>query len=152
MSCQPTCNFGMVVFSNKQKTNSRTVLKNNFRKTVIKVMTVLLVTFVSSQKNYFCLIIIIYLLTARVVGVPQMISQPVFSIFPSSPLNPYVINLPPYVIKLLTDKYNRHMCLGSLDNTLCSPCHTANTALVDPSMSRAPLLLALPPISAAETK
>ena len=32
------------------------------------------------------IIIIIYPLTARVVGAPQMISQPVFSIFPCSPL------------------------------------------------------------------
>ena len=32
------------------------------------------------------IIIIIYLLTARVVGTPQMTSQPVFSIFPYSPL------------------------------------------------------------------
>ena len=32
------------------------------------------------------IIIIIYSLTARVVGAPQMISQPVFSIFPCSPL------------------------------------------------------------------
>ena len=31
-------------------------------------------------------IIIIYPLTARVVGAPQIISQPVFSIFPCSPL------------------------------------------------------------------
>ena len=34
----------------------------------------------------FHVIIIIYPLTARVVGVPQMISQPVFSIFPYSSL------------------------------------------------------------------
>ena len=32
------------------------------------------------------LILIIYPLTARVIGAPQMISQPVFSIFPCSPL------------------------------------------------------------------
>ena len=32
------------------------------------------------------IIIIIYPLTVRVVGVPQMISQPAFSIFPCSPL------------------------------------------------------------------
>ena len=32
------------------------------------------------------IIIIIYPLTTRVVGAPQMISQPVFSIFPCSPL------------------------------------------------------------------
>ena len=34
------------------------------------------------------IIIIIYPLTARVVEAPQMISQPVFSIFPCSPLPP----------------------------------------------------------------
>ena len=32
------------------------------------------------------MIIIIYLLTAKVFGAPQMISQPVSSIFPCSPL------------------------------------------------------------------
>ena len=34
----------------------------------------------------FIITIIIYPLTARVVGAPQMISQPVSSIFPCSPL------------------------------------------------------------------
>ena len=37
--------------------------------------------------GYFCTyIIIIYPLTARVIGAPQMNLQPIFSIFPSSPL------------------------------------------------------------------
>ena len=45
----------------------------------------------SSFFFFYCIcgdliIIIIYPLTARVVGAPQMISQPVSSIFPSSPL------------------------------------------------------------------
>ena len=35
---------------------------------------------------FIIIIIIIYPLTTRVVGAPQMISQPVFSIFPCSPL------------------------------------------------------------------
>ena len=43
---------------------------------------------IGGQRLYYNRIrfIIIYPLTARVVGAPQMISQPVFSIFPCSPL------------------------------------------------------------------
>ena len=37
-------------------------------------------------KDMLIIVIIIYPLTARVVGAPQMILQPVFSIFPCSPL------------------------------------------------------------------
>ena len=40
------------------------------------------------------IIIIIYPLTARVVGAPQMISQPVSSIFPSSPLPSWTCRTP----------------------------------------------------------
>ena len=39
-------------------------------------------------------VIIIYPLTARVVGAPQMTSQPVFSIFPCSPLPPGTCRTP----------------------------------------------------------
>ena len=38
------------------------------------------------DSSYVIIIVIIYSLTTRVVGAPQMISQPVSSIFPSSPL------------------------------------------------------------------
>ena len=41
---------------------------------------------VDSKHKLFIFIIIIYPFTARVVGAPQMISQPVSSIFPCSPL------------------------------------------------------------------
>ena len=39
-----------------------------------------------SRKDVIIIIIIIYPLTARVIGALQMISQSVFSIFPCSPL------------------------------------------------------------------
>ena len=44
--------------------------------------------------DFFLFIIIINPLTARVVGAPQMISQPVFSIFPCSPLPSATCRIP----------------------------------------------------------
>ena len=43
-------------------------------------------TTVIKSQHSIIIIIIIYPLTARVIGAPEMISQPVFSIFPCSPL------------------------------------------------------------------
>ena len=53
------------------------------------------------------IIIIIYSLTARVVGAPQMISQPVFSIFPCSPL----LSRPVHALMLSSHLFLCLLCL-----------------------------------------
>ena len=58
------------------------------------------------------IIIIIYPLTARVVGAPQMILQPFFSIFPCSPL-PKPVHSPDVVFPLLP------VCLVFFHLSLC---------------------------------
>ena len=51
------------------------------------------------------IIIIIYPLTVRVVGAPQMISQPVFSIFPCSPLPSWDLTNSRPVLSLMLSSY-----------------------------------------------
>ena len=65
------------------------------------------------------IIIIIYPLTARVAGAPQMISQPVFSIFPCSPLPSGTCRTPGLSIPLCCLPTSSSVCLVFFPLSLC---------------------------------
>ena len=67
----------------EHKTNDRVCSKINF---LVDLQGPLQAAVKKRKLTWFIIIIIISPLTARVVGAPQMILQPVFSIFPCSPL------------------------------------------------------------------
>ena len=65
------------------------------------------------------IIIIIYPLTARVVGAPQMILQPVFSIFPCSPLPSGTCRTPGLSILRCCLPTSSSVCLVFFPLSLC---------------------------------
>ena len=65
------------------------------------------------------IIIIIYPLTARVVGAPQMILQPVFTIFPCSPLPSGTCRTPSLSIPCCCLPISSSVCLVSFPLSLC---------------------------------
>ena len=65
------------------------------------------------------IIIIINLLTARVVAVPQMILQPVFSIFPCSPMPSGTWRTPGHSLMLSSHLF---LCLPCLLSPFTVPC------------------------------
>ena len=69
-------------------------------------------------QNYI-IIVIIYPLAARVVGAPQMISQPVFSIFPSSPLPSGTCRTPGLSIPWCCLPTSSSLCLVFFPLSLC---------------------------------
>ena len=64
---------------------------------------------VKMPKGSFVIIIIINPLTARVAGAPQMILQPIFSIFPCSPLPSGTCQTPGLSYKILHISYKDHV-------------------------------------------
>ena len=70
-------------------------------------------------KHDFLISSLIYALTVRVIGAPQMISQPVSSIFPCSPLSSGTWRTPVHSLMLSSDLF---LCLPCLVPPFTVPC------------------------------